>query len=190
VPDLIVRGSIWLAIACFVAAHAGFRRAVSPGEQARWALPAYWIGFALALTHFLAAFSWHYGWSHARAVAVTAEQTARVFGINWGGGVWVNYAFLAAWLTDASVQTSRRRGGPSALPGWSGPSGPPTAGAQAPAYRGPDRRRRRVRVVLRAFFLIVIANGAIVFVAWPMNVVGTVMVAALIWAWRPAIRSV
>jgi hypothetical protein len=157
-PDLIVRGSIWRALACFVAAQAGFRRA-SGGRSATWALPAYWIGFALALAHFLAAFHWHYGWSHDRAVAATAEQTARVFGVNWGGGVWVNYAFLAAWLIDAVVRTTRPARGVAT----------PSAGTWA----------------LRAFYLIVIANGAITFARWPMNLVGVALVAALIWSWRP-----
>jgi hypothetical protein len=40
--------------------------------------------------------------------------------------------------------------------------------------------------VLRAFYLIVIANGAITFARWPMSLVGVALVAALLWSWRPS----
>ena len=157
--DVIVRGLIWLALGCFVAAHLGFRCA-GGGALARRARAAYWTGAGLALTHFLAAFHWHYGWSHTRAVSATAEQTARVFGVDWGGGVWVNYAFLAAWVADAAWRTTRRACSIPRVPGggtW----------------------------VLRTFYLLIIANGAVTFVAWPMNLAGGVLVAALVWSWRP-----
>lgn len=158
--DLIVRGSMWLALSSFVAAHWGFRRAGSVAHGWR-PLAAYWVGAALALAHALAAFHWHYDWSHTQAVVATAEQTAEVFGLNWGGGVWVNYAFLVVWLADAGWRTARRRHGVTGSTGtW----------------------------VLRGFYVIVIANGAITFVAWPMNLVGAVMVAVLAWCWRPPRR--
>ena len=60
--DLIVRGSMWLALSGFVAAHWGFRHAGSTAHG-RWPLTAYWVGAALALAHTLAAFRWHYDWS-------------------------------------------------------------------------------------------------------------------------------
>ena len=156
--DLIVRGLMWLALGCFVAAHLGFRGA-HRGALARWARAAYWSGGALALAHVLAAFHWHYGWSHTQAVSATAEQTARVFGVHWGGGVWVNYAFLAAWLADAAWRTTR---GAHGIP-----------------------RVRAGTWALRLFYLIIIANGAVTFVAWPMNLAGGVLVAALLWSWWP-----
>ncbi len=156
--DVIVRGLIWMALGCFVVAHLGFRR-TGGGALAQRARAVYWSGAALALTHFLAAFHWHYGWSHARAVSATAEQTARVFGVDWGGGVWVNYAFLAAWLADAAWRSTR---GARGIP-----------------------RVRSGTWALRIFYLIIIANGAVTFVAWPMNLAGVTLVSALIWSWRP-----
>jgi hypothetical protein len=35
------------------------------------------------------------------AVLETARQTDAVYGVSWGGGVYVNYLFVAAWLTEA-----------------------------------------------------------------------------------------
>jgi len=155
--DVIVRGSMWLALGAFVAAHWGFRRAGSAAHSS-WPLAAYWIGAALAFVHALAAFHWHYDWSHTEAVVATAEQTAEVFGLNWGGGVWVNYAFLVVWLVDVGRRTaSHRRDVAESTGTW----------------------------LLRGFYLIIIANGAITFVAWPMNLVGAGMVSVLVWCWRP-----
>ena len=32
----------------------------------------------------------------------SARQTAEVFGLDWGGGLYVNYAFTAAWVADVA----------------------------------------------------------------------------------------
>ena len=155
--DVIVRGSMWLALGGFVAAHWGFRRAGSAAHSS-WPLAAYWIGAALAFVHALGAFHWHYDWSHTQAVVATAEQTADIFGLNWGGGVWVNYAFLVVWLADAGRRMASHR---------------------------PEVAESTGTWVLRCFYLIIIANGAITFVEWPMNLVGAGMVAVLVWCWWP-----
>jgi len=62
----------------------------------------FWIlGCAFYVAHVAAAFHFAYGWSHATAVLETARQTQELFGLNWGGGVWFNYAFTAIWTADA-----------------------------------------------------------------------------------------
>ena len=153
--DTIVRGLIWLSLACFVTAHLAFQRTGS-GAPARGPLLLYGIGAGLALAHYLAAFHWHYDWSHAGAVLSTADQTAEVFGVAWGGGVWVNYGFLATWVLE--VVWRARRG---------------------------EIRHPVGRWGLRVFYGIVIVNGAVTFAAWPMTLVGGVLVAGLVWSWRP-----
>src|SRR5262249_39053832 len=40
-------------------------------------------------------------WSHADAIEVTARRTAETVGLDWGGGVYVNYVFTLMWLVDA-----------------------------------------------------------------------------------------
>ena len=63
-----------------------------------------WRGGALLLlAHMLAAFHWRHNWSHAAAYADTARQTREVTGIDWGGGVYFNYALLGLWLAEAFV---------------------------------------------------------------------------------------
>src|SRR5262245_6539359 len=56
----------------------------------------------LMILHAVLAFHVVYGWRHATAVIETARQTAAVTGLEWGGGIFVNYVFLAAWTIDAA----------------------------------------------------------------------------------------
>jgi len=67
------------------------------------------------LAHFICAFQFYHAWSHASAYNETARQTSEVFGINWGGGLFINYAVAILWMTDvgwwwfAGVSAYRRR---------------------------------------------------------------------------------
>lgn len=60
-----------------------------------------WSSACVLMTvHVMAAFHWDHGWSHVAALRHTAEQTARVTGIHWGGGLYFNYLFLGMWIAD------------------------------------------------------------------------------------------
>lgn len=62
---------------------------------------ALWTGaLGVYLLHVVCAFTFFYDWSHAIAHRETARQTAELFGVNWGGGIFVNYAFTAIWSAD------------------------------------------------------------------------------------------
>lgn len=61
------------------------------------------IACLLLIVHVLAAFHFDHDWSHTSAWQQTATQTARVTGIQWGGGLYFNYVFLAMWLADVIV---------------------------------------------------------------------------------------
>ncbi len=52
--------------------------------------------------HIAAAMGLVHEWSHTRAYEHTARGTADMVGIDWGGGLYVNYAMALAWLTDAA----------------------------------------------------------------------------------------
>lgn len=69
----------------------------------------------LLIVHVLAAFHFEHGWSHAAALKHTAEQTARVTGIDWGGGLYFNYAFLILWAVDVGSLWRRHSPRRSAL---------------------------------------------------------------------------
>ena len=55
---------------------------------------------AVFLCHVAASFHFYHDWSHAAAYEHTAEQTAALTGIRWGGGLWLNYLFTLAWIGD------------------------------------------------------------------------------------------
>jgi hypothetical protein len=56
--------------------------------------------FALMIVHVAAAFHFAHHWSHQSAYDETARQTAEAFGVNWGGGVFANYALLIVWAVE------------------------------------------------------------------------------------------
>ncbi len=58
------------------------------------------IGLIIYLIHVCCAFTYFYDWSHGLAYRETARQTANLFGVNWGGGLYLNYLFTAVWSAD------------------------------------------------------------------------------------------
>jgi hypothetical protein len=122
-----------------------------------WTLTA-----ALVWLHAIAAFHQVYGWSQAVAIDATARQTASLTGLAWGGGLFVNYAFLAIWAADAAWW-------------WIAPA----SYHQRPAITEHARRW---------LFVFMFVNGAIVFAGGVARLVGMVAVSAVCvaWALRPA----
>lgn len=101
-PELILRGSIWLALTAGMIAVC-LRKPEAQGRAWLWGGAAYFI-------HVLAAFHFRHGWSHAAAWAATARQTAAVTGWDFGAGLWVNYCFTVAWALAAFLWVQ--------LPNW------------------------------------------------------------------------
>jgi len=84
--------------ALFYAASVALQLRQEPSRLAR----AFWIlGLIFFLIHVAAAFHYHHGWSHTAAYLDTARQTGEMFGIYWGGGLYLNYLFGLVWLADA-----------------------------------------------------------------------------------------
>jgi hypothetical protein len=90
----------------------------------------------------------------------TAQQTRAVFGIGWGGGVYVNYLFLAVWAGEV-------------LWWWLNPRG----------YFG---RPAWIILATRAFYFAVLLNAAVIFVPNARRFAGLVLIGLLLWAWRPS----
>ena len=66
------------------------------------------------LTHVGATFQLRHHWSHNAAYEETARQTAALFGVRSGAGLYCNYAFTLIWALDViwiwwSPPTYRRR---------------------------------------------------------------------------------
>ena len=151
----IVAVTIWTALALYVAGEYGrTRRPPTP-----WARPVWLLGALTYLAHVAAAFGIHHDWSHAAAYAYTAARTEELFGLDWGGGLWVNYAFTAIWIGEGLCWQLRPR---------------PLRRASPEAGDWPS-------VPLSLFM---IANGAVIFVESPRRLLGVGVLAALVWIWR------
>ena len=93
------------------------------------------------------------------AVAETARLTESVYGVAWGGGVYVNYTFVAIWA--AYLSWWRRR-----------------------MDLVIDSRRIPV-LVLRCLLFVLIVNALVVFASPQTRALGVIICAVLLWAWRP-----
>jgi hypothetical protein len=147
--------TIWVALLLFVAGETG-RSALWSGAAQGWAWCAFTLGLVLALVHTALAFHLVHNWVHADAVLATARQTEAVMGSAVGWGVYVNYFFYAVWMADAAW--------------W---------------RRSPDLWQRPASVTwaLRAFYLVIILNAAVIFAAGPRRVLGAVIVSWLVSVW-------
>jgi hypothetical protein len=157
--DTALYGTIWIALCLFCAGEAGRRHGDVGGLAAPWAWWAFSLGALLCAIHVVIAMSVTYGWNHGAAAAATARQTMAVYGLNWGGGVYVNYVFVGVWWLDAWM--------------W---------------CRNLSRNRRRAHLVTwttRIFFIVIILNAAVIFVTGARRIAGMLIVLWLGWIWRP-----
>ncbi len=115
IGEFLTRGTIWVSIVGYALGSVIFAlslrggrfttetqsRRRTHGEKWDSAARVIWtVGCASLIAHFISAFQFYHGWSHAAAYGDTARQTEEVFGFNWGGGLFINYALLIAWIVD------------------------------------------------------------------------------------------
>jgi hypothetical protein len=151
---LAVRLTIWAATLAWVV---GEWRRTAPAASASAGRMPWTLGAVAALVHVILAFHVHHAWSHAAALADTARQTAAVTGLDWGGGLYVNYAFVALWSADVAWWWLAPRsfaGRPAGLDG-----------------------------AIRLFLWFMFVNGAFVFVRGPMRWAGASAAVAVLAAW-------
>ena len=100
--EFLTRATIWTSIVAYTAGSVLF--ALSRGRS-RWdsATRIVWtIAVVALIAHFISAYEFHHHWSQRSAYLDTARQTEEVIGLNWGGGLFINYAFLLIWIVDVS----------------------------------------------------------------------------------------
>jgi hypothetical protein len=159
--DLAVRVPIWLALLFWGVAEWGRLRqghaggGVPIGDAATRIL--WTAGAAFTLVHVVLAFHFIHAWSHAAAFADTARQTEAALGLAFGGGVFVNYAFLMIWAADAAWW-------------WLSPT----------TFQ---KRPGALDASVRLFILFIFVNGAIVFPSGPVRLLGLLVVGTLGVAW-------
>jgi len=101
--ELLTLWSVRLAVACYVL-RLGFDVSGSAAPRAGRAALWFWtVGCLLFTVHVVCAFHFYHGWSHAAAYEHTAQQTAAVVGIDWGGGLYFNYLFAGVWMLDVAA---------------------------------------------------------------------------------------
>jgi hypothetical protein len=159
--EFLTRASVWLAITAYAVGAVLRLRAAGRTSGLRGARWAWTLGCGFFLVHVAGAFAFFHGWSHAAAVRETARQTGALTGWHWGGGLYFNYVFAAAWLADV-------------LWWWLAP------GNWA-------RRSRVLEALWQGFFFFMVFNGAVVFAKGPVRWLGVVVcggLAALWWRQR------
>jgi hypothetical protein len=154
-----VYSTIWISLLLFAIGETG-RTHTRPGTAPpSWAWYAFFAGWLLAIVHTLLAFGVIHDWNHDDAVRNTALQTEAMFGIAFGGGLYVNYVFFAVWLADAVW--------------W----------RTAPALVRPVW----ATVALHAFYMVIIFNAAVVFAPGVRRIFGAVLVSWLARLWAPGV---
>jgi len=146
--------TIWIALALFVAGEYEPR---TPRSLQLVARSLFLLGALICAVHIVLAMSDVHGWSHAAAVEATARQTAQVYGLRWGGGVYVNYLFTAVWLADAIARVTS----------------PASVASRSAALVW----------ALRAFYFVIIVNAAVVFARPEVRWMGVVICALIGAAW-------
>jgi hypothetical protein len=155
--ELLTRCSIWIALVAYAVATGLLlqpREHPRRREHARW----WWtFGCAFFLLHVLCAFAYFHHWSHEAAYRETARQTSQMTGWQWGGGIYFNYAFAAAWLADVLWRWLASR-----------------SFAQRPSW---------LNAIWHGFFFFMVFNGTIVFGHGPLRLLGLVICLTLATLW-------
>jgi len=154
--EFLTRVTIWFTIAGY-ALGASYHIANRKWVWENAARLVWTAGCISLLIHVVFAFHYYHGWSQASAYRETARQTAEVFGLDWGGGLYVNYAVISAWALDVAWW-------------WLWPDG----------YR---RRPRLLTVTWQGFLLFIFFNATVVFVNGPLRWLGMAFCAALVILW-------
>jgi hypothetical protein len=131
-------------------------------RAARW---AWTIAVLSLLIHVGCAYHFYHRWSQESAYRETARQTAQLTGIEWGGGLYINYFLILCWMIDV---------------GW--------------WWRGLEQYRRRsatLAVIWQGFLIFVIFNATVVFKTGALRFIGIVLcgILCLLWLFEAVNRS-
>jgi hypothetical protein len=130
----------------------------------RWVRVAWTIGCAALVVHFICAFQFYHSWSHESAYVDTARQTAEVIKIDWGGGLFINYAVASLWFADVAWW-------------WF---------AGVSAYR---RRPWVVTLIWHSFLIFIIFNATVVFKDGLTRWIGLLVCLTLFLSWVSSSRQ-
>ncbi len=98
--EIITRSTIWIAILGYTAGTAALAFSRARSKWQSFARLIWTVACLALLAHVAWALYFHHSWSQSSAYRETARQTLEIFGYNWGGGLYINYALMIAWVAD------------------------------------------------------------------------------------------
>ncbi len=162
--ESLTRLTIWIAIFGYALGTFAFAFARNKHQGDKIARLAWTAATVALLVHSFCAFHFYHGWSETAAYRETARQTAEVFGLNWGGGLYVNYALILGWVVDV---------------GWWW-------------ARGLNSYRHRPRLLIAAwhgFLIFIIFNSTVVFKTGLVRWMGLGVCLSLCLVWSLALMK-
>ena len=161
--EILTRVTIWIAIIAYVAGVVIFALSGRGGRWDSLTRLVWTTGCAGLLAHVVCALHFYHGWNQESAYQETARQTEAVVGLNWGGGLFINYFVLLAWVIDVSLW-------------WA---------------KGVDSYRRRSLLALASwhgFLLFIIFNATVVFKTGVVRWIGVAVSAVICLGWLLMLR--
>src|SRR6185369_13110148 len=152
--ELLTRSTVWISIVAYTIGCIAFATA----RNDRWIRLAWTTGCAALVLHFICAFNFYHGWSQESAYLETARQTGAVIGINWGGGLFINYVVASLWIADVAWW-------------WF---------AGVSSYR---RRPWMLTLIWHSFLIFIIFNATVVFKDGPARWIGLLVSLTLCLSW-------
>ncbi len=159
--ELLTHWTVRIAFGLYVLALAVQLAAPRSAVRNRFFRLCWTAGCLAFVVHVACAFHFFHHWSHTDAYRETARQTQELTGVASGFGVYLNYAFLIAWLLDAA---------------WTW---------RVAAYA---RRPRWIGVALHAVFAFMWFNATVVFPTGPTRWagMGAFLLLGILLGWRLA----
>jgi hypothetical protein len=102
--EVLTHWTIRLALVCLAARLAGQLHWGNALPWFRWSRVIWTIGCVFFLLHVACAFHFYHDWSHAKALASTAEKTHALLGVRFGEGIYFSYLFALLWIGDVLWQ--------------------------------------------------------------------------------------
>jgi hypothetical protein len=156
--ELLTKGTIWISLLAYLFGSITFGIRSRHWDKHRATRIAWTIACFSLLLHFICAYQFYHDWSQDSAYSETARQTDVVVGLNWGGGLFINYSVLLIWLADIAYW-------------W---------------LAGVDSYQQKLwtlRKIWHAFLIFIIVNATIVFKSGLVRWVGLVYCIVLAFAW-------
>jgi hypothetical protein len=100
--EILTRLTIWITILAYTVGAAAFALSRNRHRGDSVARVAWSVACLSLFAHVMSAFHFYHGWRQSAAYVETARQTNEMFGLNWGGGLYINYALLIFWIVDVA----------------------------------------------------------------------------------------